>query len=315
MKQIPPCPVCNQPSRYDFSSRDLMFDHYERYDYHRCSNCDFIFQYPLPSPEQISAFYPNSYDIYEEQSRLKKVSSFRKSILKKYYGYSHLKTSISSDILCFITHKFENNYEVPFKQNGYLLDVGCGNGRYLDGMNKLGWKTQGVEFNEHAVSVCKLSNLEVHHGDLFSANFASDTFDVINVSHVVEHVPNPKEFFSELSRIIKKNGILIIKTPNSKAFGRSLFNTNWFPNEVPRHIYLFSEKNLSTLGHNTQFKMEQIITRTTVKLILNSLDYVTGNKEIPSKKIKWKRFIARIYVLIAQYKKQGDEIFAVFTKK
>lgn len=314
MKQMPFCPVCNQPSPYDFSSRDLMFNHHERYDYHRCTNCNFIFQYPLPTLEQISAFYPNEYEVYEEQSRLKKVSGLRKSILKKYYGYTHLSTSTFNDFICFIPHLFNRSFEVHFSSNGTLLDVGCGNGRYLDGMKKLGWKTKGVEFNESAVRVCNLSGLDVHHGDLFSANFDSDSFDVINVSHVVEHVPNPKEFFAELSRILKKNGTLIIKTPNSEALGRALFNTNWYANDVPRHIYLFAEKNLKVLASTCGLKVQQLKTRTSPKIILNSLDYVTSNSKVPSKKVKWKRWIAKIYVLIAQYKKQGDEIFAVFTK-
>lgn len=308
------CPICDSTSQYDFSSRDLMFDHYVRYDYQRCTNCNFIFQHPIPSAEQISSFYPNDYVVYEEKSRLKNLSNFRKSILKKYYGYTHLDTCLLSDILCFIPHKLNDNYEIPFVANGSLLDVGCGNGRYLDGMKKLGWHIKGVEFNEGAVNVCRLSNLDVHHGDIFSANFDSDSFDVINISHVIEHVPGPKELFAELSRILKKNGVLIIKTPNSNALARPLFNTNWYANDVPRHIYLFSEKSLSLLSGICGLKMLQLRTRTSAKIILNSIDYVMNNKATPSRKVSWKRLLARIYILIAQFKKQGDEIFSIFIK-
>lgn len=308
------CPVCSHASNYDFSSRDLMFNLYARYDYHRCNKCGFIFQYPLPSAEQISAFYPSEYEVYEEESRLKKVSGLRKSILKKYYGYSHLNTNFFNDTICFISRLFSNKYEVHYKPNGKLLDVGCGNGRYLDGMKKLGWQIKGVEFNEGAVRVCNLSGLNVHHGDLFSANFETNSFDVINVSHVIEHVPNPNEFFKELTRILNKNGTLIIKTPNSEALGRNFFNTNWYANDVPRHLYLFSEKNLNVLADLCGLKITQLQTRSSPKIILNSLDYVLNNKAKPSKKIKWMRLIAKAYVAFAQYKKRGDEIFAVFTK-
>jgi 2-polyprenyl-3-methyl-5-hydroxy-6-metoxy-1,4-benzoquinol methylase len=291
-----------------------MFNLYERYDYHRCDNCGFVFQYPLPSAEQISAFYPSEYEVYEEESRLKKVSGLRKSILKKYYGYSHLNTNFFNDIICFISGLFSNKYEVQYKLNGKLLDVGCGNGRYLDGMKKLGWNIKGVEFNEGAVRVCNLSGLNVHHGDLFSANFETNSFDVINVSHVIEHVPNPNELFKELTRILNKNGTLIIKTPNSEALGRNFFNTNWYANDVPRHLYLFSERNLNVLADLCGLKITQLQTRSSPKIILNSLDYVLNSKAKPSKKIKWMRLIAKAYVASAQYKKRGDEIFAVFTK-
>ena len=291
-----------------------MFQRFDRFDYQQCTSCDFIFQHPLPSPAQISAFYPNDYDVYEEGSRLKKISRFSKSILKKYYGYTHLKTSLLTDLLSSISRRSNSDYSIPFVADGCLLDVGCGNGRFLDGMKKLGWRVKGVEFNEHAVSVCRLSDLDVHHGDLLSAKFQEDSFDVINVSHVIEHVPDPVPLFAELAKILKPGGILIIKTPNSRALGRAWFSNNWFPNEVPRHIYLFSEKNLRAIGDACGLELEQIRTRTSVKIILNSIDYVTGNKHTPSKKVKWKRMLARLYSFTAQLKKQGDEIFAVFTK-
>lgn len=314
MSQTISCPICNSPSQYEFSSRDLMFNHFERYDYQCCTKCDFVFQHPLPTSEKIASFYPSDYDVYEEQSRIKKVSALRKSFLKKYYGYLHLKTLSITDLLSGIAHLFHKNHEIAFVQNGILLDVGCGNGRYLDGMKKLGWQVKGVEFNESAINVCKLSNLDVHHGDIFSANFKDNTFDIINVSHVVEHVPHSKEFFAELTRVLNKNGTLIIKTPNSNALGRALFNTNWFANEVPRHLYLFSEKNLSLLAQTHGLHTQQIKTRSSPKIILNSIDYVSANKSVPSKKLKWKRLIARVYVWAAKHKNQGDEIFAVFTK-
>lgn len=292
-----------------------MFNHDERYDYHSCVACHFVFQHPLPSLEKIAAFYPDDYSVYEEQSRLKSVNGIRKSILKKYHGYSHLSTSLFNDLVSPILKFFSSKHEIPYVKSGKLLDVGCGNGRYLDGMKKLGWQTQGVEFNASAVEVCKLSGLTVHHGDLFSAHFDSNSFDVINVSHVIEHVPNPVAFFTELARVLKQNGTLVIKTPNSLALGRKLFNTNWYANDVPRHLYLFSHKNLSVLANKCGLKLQQFKTSSAPKIILNSLDYVTENSKKPSKKVKWKRVLARLYVWLANYKQQGDEIFAVFTKQ
>ena len=181
-------------------------------------------------------------------------------------------------------------------------------------MKKLGWQVKGVEFNKHAVDVCKLSGLDVHHGDLLSANFEPNSFDIINVSHVIEHVPHPRQLFSELAKVLKPGGTLIIKTPNSKAFGRKLFGTNWFPDDIPRHIYLYSEKNLRQIGDLCGLHLKTIRTRASLKVVLNSIDYVLENKGTPSKKITWRRIWAKIFSLVAKYKNQGDEIFAVFTK-
>ncbi|HSI25055.1 MAG TPA: hypothetical protein VK952_05490, partial [Methylotenera sp.] len=62
-------------------------------------------------------------------------------------------------------------------------------------------------------------------------------------------------------------------------------------------------------------KLQQFKTSSTPKIILNSLDYVAENPKTPSKRVKWKRVLARLYVWLAQYKQQGDEIFTVFTKQ
>ena len=314
-QQSIPCPICNHTTNFSFSGRDLMFNHFERFDYNQCTNCELIFQHPLPSADRISEFYPDEYDVYEEQNRLKKISQFRLAVLKKKYGYSQLKTKSIYNLFSFFTNFVDGNqFEVTYIENGKLLDIGCGNGRFLHGMKQLGWITKGVEFNASAVNVCKKSGLDVHHGDLFSAQFDNDSFDVINLSHVIEHVPDPKTLFIEISRILKPNGLFIVKTPNSNALGRPLFDTNWFANEVPRHLYLFSEKNLLEMGKSCNLNMIRMVTNSTPKIVLNSVDYVLKNTGKPSKRIWWKRLLARSYVLLAKYKKQGDEIHIVFKK-
>lgn len=309
------CPVCKHPSKFSFSGRDLMFNHFDRYDYHACTSCELVFQHPLPSADRISEFYPDDYDIYEEQSRLKKINPLRLARLKNAFGYIHLETTFIHHLASALINIFNRNeFEIPYVENGTLLDVGCGNGRFLHGMQQLGWVAKGVEFNAHAVEVCKKSNLDVYHGDLLSAKFGNASFDIINLSHVIEHVPNPKLLFEEVSRILKPDGLFIIKTPNSKALGRALFNTNWFANEVPRHLYLFSQKNLLQMGNSCHLKLIEMETNSTPKIILNSVDYVLNNKGKPSKKVWWKRQIAKLYVVLAKHKNQGDEIHAVFKK-
>lgn len=314
-QQSTPCPICNHSTNFSFSGRDLMFNHFERFDYNQCTNCELVFQFPLPLADRISSFYPDDYGVYEEQNRLKKISAFRVATLKRKFGYTHLESSTTVDAISRLVDMFKcNTFEIPFIKNGVVLDIGCGNGRFLHGMQQLGWQTKGVEFNAGAVEVCKKSSLDVFHGDLFSANFSDASFDVVNLSHVIEHVPDPNALFIEVARILKPNGLFIVKTPNSKALGRALFDTNWYANDVPRHLYLFSQKNLLEMGKACNLDMLRMVTNSTPKIILNSIDYVVGNTSKPSKRVWWKRLLAKSYVLLSKYKEQGDEIHVVFKK-
>lgn len=307
------CPICKSPALYDFSGRDLMFGLHQRYDYLQCQSCKVVFQSPMPSHEQIASFYPDDYCVFDEEKRTRKISAFRKAMLKQHRGYDHLETTTLHDkIARFWPDRSINT--PPYLPGGKMLDVGCGNGRYLSTMRSLGWDVQGVEFSESGVRVCQMENLPVHHGDLKSAQLPDNTFDLITVRHVIEHIPAPNDFVAELARVLKPGGRLVIETPNGNALGRSWFGPNWYANDVPRHLILFSPDNLALLGRQHGLSEQSRKLETSPKIFLNSVDYVTDNNRKPSKRRTLRRLLARLYVIQAQRKGRGDTIHMVFSK-
>lgn len=308
------CPICESPARYDFSSRDLMFKHYDRYDYFSCTDCHGVFLSPMPTIEQINSFYPSDYSVFDQTKQIRKISSYKKAILWKKYGYRHLKVTGAYKILASILLPFFHSDKPEFIAGGTLLDVGAGNGRYLVTMRSLGWNVQGVEMSDDGLKVCQSAGLNVHHGDLASAEFPSNSFDVVTVRHVIEHIASPLPFMAELARILKPGGKLIIETPNSQALGRTLFGVNWYANDVPRHLILFSPDTLKKLAEKYGLNNSNQRLSTSPKIFLNSLDYLTDNKGKPSKRVRWKRLFSRVYVWFAKYRNRGDAIHSVFSK-
>ncbi len=100
------CPVCSERSHYDYSGRDLMFDLYERYDYHRCTCCGAVFQYPMPNMGVVATFYPQNYSIYDEHERVRKVSWWRQALLAKARGYTHLSVTFPARMLATLLAPF-----------------------------------------------------------------------------------------------------------------------------------------------------------------------------------------------------------------
>jgi SAM-dependent methyltransferase len=131
---------------------------------------------------------------------------------------------------------------------------------------------------------------------------------------VIEHVPEPHAFVAELARVLKPGGQLVIETPNCEALGRSWFGSNWFANEVPRHLYLHSVASLAVLMQRAGLLADGLQLGTTPKIFLNSLDYVLGNRSRPSRKIRWRRTLARVYVWLARRSGRGDVIHANYRK-
>lgn len=308
------CPICSAAARYDSSGRDLMFDHYDRYDYFNCTDCGSIFLHPMPNLETIGSFYPAHYSVFDGESPIRTISPLKQAILRLKHGYTHLEPPLPYRLLATLLSPFYRLATPDYIPNATLLDVGCGNGRYLSTMRALGWKVQGVELSENGVKVCQASRLEVHHGDLASAAFPNASFELITVRHVIEHVPDPRAFMAELARILKPGGRLVIETPNSNALGRALMGANWYANDVPRHLVLFTPQNLGRLAATFGLRESRVWLETTPKIILNSIDYAMSNAGKASNKIGWRRLLARLYLWLARGSRRGDTIHSVFIK-
>jgi len=146
-------------------------------------------------------------------------------------------------------------------ERGRLLDIGCGNGYFLVQMRDLGWDVVGVEPDPKAVKVARDHfGLRVFQGTLEEAKFPDDSFDVITMNHVIEHVPDPIGLLSECRRILKPNGKLVVVTPNIKSLGRYLFGKSWVHWDPPRHLFLFSSKSLRTCAEKAGLKVQRLWT-------------------------------------------------------
>jgi len=131
------------------------------------------------------------------------------------------------------------------RMRGKLLDVGCGDGRFLAKMRDLGWEVTGVEPDGLAVEVARERfGLDVHRGTLEDIRFPERTFDVVTMNHVIEHVPDPVGTLEECLRVLKPGGRLVVTTPNVESLGHRLFGKRWFHLDPPRHLYLFSARSL-----------------------------------------------------------------------
>lgn len=312
---VDPCPVCGSGAVFDFSGQDFMFGMPGSYNYGRCTACGAVFQTPVPAAEQIAAFYPDDYEQYQPE-RPKRLKNIEKGALRAVYGYRHLDVPTRYIIAGQLLGRLMYRNTPPFLSGGRALDIGCGNGKFLLKLRALGWEVRGVEFNEGAVKVCRDSGLSVIHGDLESAGFQNESFDMISARHLIEHLPDPRGFMAEIARLLRPGGYLYIRTPSSKALGRKIFGKYWFPNEVPRHLVLFSPENLTLLAGQHGLAKVRISMQTSPKFVLNSIDYVAGGQKEASKKSSLRRLLARIlYVWPARLTGRGDEIVAIFEKE
>jgi 2-polyprenyl-3-methyl-5-hydroxy-6-metoxy-1,4-benzoquinol methylase len=291
-----------------------MFASDARYDYYRCTTCDTVYLSPMPDMEQIAGFYPEEYSVYDESIKIKSPSALQRALLKTSLGYSHLQAPAALQAIAPLLGLLQRNLYLPYIGNGRLLDVGCGNGSFLLNMQQLGWQVEGVEFNDTAVGICRQHGLQVHHGDLASANLPDDSFDLVSARHLIEHVPDPHAFMADMVRVTRPGGCIHLRTPNTGALGRRLFGEYWYANDAPRHLIMYNRDNLDRLAAQHGLRRRLLRTLVRPKLFLNSMDYRTGQQGKPSRKRKLRRLLAKLYIPAARLCRAPDELFVVYEK-
>jgi SAM-dependent methyltransferase len=140
-----------------------------------------------------------------------------------------------------------------------MLDVGCGAGRYLHAMQKLGWEIFGVDFSPVAVEAANrnLGVSRVTVGTLSSIDPEIGKFDLITFNHCLEHIADPKGTLREASRRLVSKGKIRITVPDNSGLEARLFGPYWTGLDVPRHLVDFSIATLKTLLCETGFSVER----------------------------------------------------------
>jgi 2-polyprenyl-3-methyl-5-hydroxy-6-metoxy-1,4-benzoquinol methylase len=141
---------------------------------------------------------------------------------------------------------------------GRVLDVGCGSGLWLMLMRQLGWRVEGVDFDDQSVSLARQQGLTIHHGSVEQQKFATNSFDAVTLNHVIEHVPDPVRTLTECARILRPGGQLVLSTPSGSALGHRIFKQHWRGLEPPRHLHLFNPASMRALLNQSGFSNASI---------------------------------------------------------
>jgi len=200
---------------------------------------DMLETYPKPDKEQLSLYYKSENYISHTDAN--------KSWFDKAYQ-SVKKINLKRKL------RLLNSFKLSEKK---VLDIGCGTGDFLLTCKKNGYQVCGVEPNIKANKIAsdKLSSKIIK--DLSAIE--NEKFDIITLWHVLEHVPNLEEYISQIKRLLKIDGFLIIAVPNFKSFDAMYYKQFWAAFDVPRHLWHFSKKAIQTIFAKHTFKIQKIV--------------------------------------------------------
>lgn len=143
---------------------------------------------------------------------------------------------------------------------GTLLDIGVGTGLFMEIAMQRGFEVSGLDVSDYAIKgVSKRlkirSDKRLVVSELHSSTFPTQSFDVVNLRHSIEHVTDPAKLLKQVFRVLKPGGIVSIATPNSYGWHAKIYQDLWPHWSVPYHIQFFSKKSLKDVVNKAGFKI------------------------------------------------------------
>jgi len=270
--QRPNCYLCGAGGQLLYEGlKDGLYGAPGTWTFRRCPNteCGLIWLDPMPLEEDIGNAY-KSYHTHSGEAQYRRGTN-GKEVLDKILRNAY-------DLFLRMTPVYTEREGLRLMylsslQPGKVLDVGCGNGSRLVRLRALGWEVDGQEVDpEAAAEARRISGAPVYLGRLEQAEFPDGLFDVVTMSHVIEHVHDPVALLQECRRILKSSGILVITTPNADSYGQGRFGAFWRGLEPPRHLHLFSRRTLNDAATRAGFSRCETWTSTA-----NATEFAMGS--------------------------------------
>jgi SAM-dependent methyltransferase len=129
---------------------------------------------------------------------------------------------------------------------GDLLEIGCGQGFFLDAARSAFRSSTGTEYSQAAVASARARGLDVVAGGIDELP-PEARYDCIFSGHVLEHVYEPRPFVAQLVARLRPNGVLVLGTPDMGSVWRRVMGSRWPSYKIPEHVTYFDRTTLRRL--------------------------------------------------------------------
>lgn len=229
------CPVCGSGDLQPvFPVKDFTVSQ-ESFPVVSCTSCTLRFTQNVPDAEAIGPYY-------QSEDYISHTNTSKGLVNKLYQAVRGYTMKVKRNLI---------QKQTGLTQ-GSLLDMGCGTGTFLHTMQKSGWQVTGMEPDATARAAGKKNyGLSIDSPEQFY-HLPADSFDVITLWHVLEHVHDLHQYIAQLKKILKPGGRLFIAVPNYQAREQQVYKANWAAYDVPRHLYHFSPQAVRGLMQQHQ---------------------------------------------------------------
>jgi SAM-dependent methyltransferase len=204
----------------------------------RCRRCAHLYLNPRPAPSDLGVIYPANYYTLAAPGGM--VGRARRA-------WEGRKVKLYQQALGPGTKR--------------ILDVGCGDGRFLAVLRDFGspdWELVGSDFDPAAVERCRARGFTAIAKRVEEMVEEDGTFDAVVMLQLIEHVEDPVAIARRVFALLRPGGIFVVETPNLAGFDYQIFRARWWGHyHFPRHWNLFSRDSLERMLRGAGFAIER----------------------------------------------------------
>lgn len=287
------CNVCSATTvNENYHSNVLSVYTDKAYQLAYCSTCKSISTFPLPTDAELTDIYQNKYS-YDVHFLIEQEKRFR---AREYARLIQQQPNVKT-----------------------FLEIGCMYGFLLEELKKTTLDASGIEIDPKAVAHSQQQGLNVKESNLEAFLDAPHSkYDMIFMSHVLEHIVHPMEQFKKVREVLNPGGQLMIIVPNAGSFSARLFGKFWGYWQVPVHITHFTEASLRYVVEQNGFRVKSVKTRGGDSLLfLSTLANLMNARSTDIQLSPLKKSIIRLYSTIAKYWYYigGEDLIMIAEKK
>lgn len=223
------CPLCGSDNISDHYTIDSFKDTFK---ISRCNSCFFQFMNPIFTEKYLSELY--SEDYYKGKAD---------------YTYTDERNNFNYNKYVWNARINKIRSYIP---SGNFLDIGCSFGGLLKCASGH-FNTFGIEISNYSAEYASSnSDSNIFNGTLEQYSMPDNTFDIITMIELIEHLPDPVKTVQKCRQLLKKNGLLVIQTADMEAIQAITAGKNYHY-YLPGHVSYFSSYNLTLLLNNCGF--------------------------------------------------------------
>jgi len=251
------------------------------HEYYRCSGCGLVSLQTPAAGDGIDNLYPPDYPPHEPSADGIRKSRVTRLAIRHYYSPDSAKRSqLLRSIFKLLSSRILRDVCEP-RGRCRLLDLGCGSGNLMARHQALGWEVFGIDNDARACAACRSRSLPVHEGTIFDAP-QTGKFDVVLMSHFIEHVRDPVAVLRTASEFLADQGRIVLRTPNIQSAAFKIYGSCWFALDAPRHVHLFTPDTICRLAEQAGLVVRGLKSYFDPMIYSNSRHYsLTQGRRLP----------------------------------